>query len=376
LVDLVPVGLVPDSPKGTPPPPAPAPRIESVHESLSSPFVKTSISYSVTITCADITAARLHDAAVAAFQPNTVVVLRVSDDVSVDLRITDVTVQHKKFMIVKAQTTTGNISFKVYFSSLLQLFGLKDTQVAPAESYAAALIAWVVDSLNYHSRLTIVAEPPDILAMSAFHVAVSECGYRFDTDALESILGTAFPTAKVKRNTSNNSVLLNHTKTSGTQIFHSTGTTQLMGVRSEPDEYLAALRLLIAANPHVLIPQDKKRKRRKNMITGSSFVPREVPTKTMRTADNLAVESVSPLSEAQTATPPPPAPSVDCLLDELLETPQLCEELCAELNVAQDFDAQDFDAMDFEAKAEATSWLDEAKADATPWLDELELLIS
>mmetsp|Transcript_59328 Transcript_59328/g.140078 ORF Transcript_59328/g.140078 Transcript_59328/m.140078 type:complete len:358 (+) Transcript_59328:176-1249(+) len=335
-------------------------RLESVHESLSSPFVKTSVSYGVTLTGS---ARGLLEATLAAIGPaGTPHSVPVAGETS-ELLITDVTVQPNKFVIVKGALHGTNVSLKVYLTSYLQLFGLKDTAKATADVHAAALISWIINLLNAQG-MSLAASTPSVLAMSAFHVGVSESGYRFDADALEAVLRTVAPTAMISRNPRNNSVVVRHGPASGSQIFHATGTTQLMGVRSEPNEYMTALRLLIAANPHVLIPQDKKRKRRKNMITGTSFGMAEAPAKAMRGLENSSVETPSPIESPPPSTPSTVPTSAELVLEELLsvEDNGLTEELSAVL--AEHAVGAEESAMD------KLAWLDDEKADLPLFLTE------
>mmetsp|Transcript_35424 Transcript_35424/g.82458 ORF Transcript_35424/g.82458 Transcript_35424/m.82458 type:complete len:304 (+) Transcript_35424:280-1191(+) len=255
---------------------------------------------------------------------------------TVELHVTSVAFQHSKFVVVKAQFDKIKVSFKIYLSTSMQLFGFKDTGRASAEVYASSLVSYLTQSLQTRG-LGITADAAEVLAVSAFHVGVSECGYRFDVDALEAVLRSSVGAARITRNSRNNSVVIRHGPTSGSQIFHATGTMQLMGVRTSTEEYLAATRVLLAGNSHVLVAQDKKRKRRKGMITGDAF---SASAKTTRSeSDHHTSSAVAALHEQRITDA---TTSVDSVLDDLLVDNTLVDELHSVLSTENgtDHDAE------------------------------------
>mmetsp|Transcript_15859 Transcript_15859/g.37507 ORF Transcript_15859/g.37507 Transcript_15859/m.37507 type:complete len:317 (+) Transcript_15859:536-1486(+) len=102
-----------------------------------------------------------------------------------------------------------------------------------------------------------------VMSLSAFHEGVSEHGLQFDVDALEKAYLAEHPELELKRNQRNNSLVVRLGPKLGSQIFYTTGTTQLMGVRGDPNLHLTTLRRLLALHPAAVVVNTLGRKRRR-----------------------------------------------------------------------------------------------------------------
>mmetsp|Transcript_36082 Transcript_36082/g.83740 ORF Transcript_36082/g.83740 Transcript_36082/m.83740 type:complete len:273 (-) Transcript_36082:216-1034(-) len=201
-------------------------------------------------------------------------------DVHVDESRLDQGRRGTNFLVLKLKFLDMNVSAKIYTSRYVQLFGFKDT-VIEAEDAALFLLDLLLRVIN------MVAPDPfqapaelDVMARSAFHIGVSELGMCFDLSVIEALLrevaATSQPSMEVNRNARNGSVIVRHAG-EGSQIFHSTGTLQLMGVRGRPAHFLEATRQLLLNHPEALIHATRKRKKRANMLTGTCNVATPVP---------------------------------------------------------------------------------------------------
>mmetsp|Transcript_34914 Transcript_34914/g.81530 ORF Transcript_34914/g.81530 Transcript_34914/m.81530 type:complete len:250 (+) Transcript_34914:495-1244(+) len=102
-----------------------------------------------------------------------------------------------------------------------------------------------------------------VLSRSAFHAGVADLGLCLDLDQLQTVLSSLCPTATFSRSLRNKSLVMRNGSVVGAQIFHGTGTTQLMGARSEPAWHLELFRkALLDFSGVVLLSQNRRRRRR------------------------------------------------------------------------------------------------------------------
>jgi len=249
-------------------------------------------------------------------QPGTVHEVS-SSHFSADIEIDDVQLEASRaqkttnFILLKLKIMDMNVSVKIYHSRYVQLFGFKDTAVE-AENAALFVVGFLTSLIN--DGVTPPFDPPTgvtVMAISAFHVGVSELGMCFDLDVLERALratAATQPNMTIRRNTRNHSLILRLGEKCGSQLFHGTGTLQLMGIREPPASFLAATKALLERHPDALLGSTKKRKKRHNMLTGASF-----PTPTT----NAPMES-APCKRARPASPCEHASPAEATLHDLL----------------------------------------------------------
>jgi len=197
------------------------------------------------------------------------------------LRIDDVDVHYAgrnekntiTFVVVKAELMDLNVSIKLYHSRRFQLFGLADTHFS-ARDGAGVLLRFVAARLNDFAAQTglnlLLSDVDDLkeMAVSAVHDGVSECGLRFDIDALENALRkeqTRFTSMTISRNARNGALVVRWGDKIGAQMFYGTGTTQLMGVRGDTACFLERLRALVEGNADVVC-EGKARKRKRGVV--------------------------------------------------------------------------------------------------------------
>mmetsp|Transcript_25975 Transcript_25975/g.59876 ORF Transcript_25975/g.59876 Transcript_25975/m.59876 type:complete len:357 (-) Transcript_25975:285-1355(-) len=197
----------------------------------------------------------------------------VDGDVSFVLKVEEVTAKtqenkrnYNNFVALKLAFLQQRVTIKLYLTRYFQIHGLSDQADQSAAKSAELLVRAVACKLSEPARSPFL--PPDslkVLALSAFHPGVSEHNLRFDLNALEAAIHVETfgdPEVSVKRNPRNHSLIVRWGPVSGSQLFHTTGTTQLMGVRASPARQLEALADLLTRHPHVVVPAAGKVRRR------------------------------------------------------------------------------------------------------------------
>eukprot|EP00294_Goniomonas_avonlea_P003246 CAMPEP_0114551748 /NCGR_PEP_ID=MMETSP0114-20121206/6766_1 /TAXON_ID=31324 /ORGANISM="Goniomonas sp, Strain m" /LENGTH=481 /DNA_ID=CAMNT_0001736597 /DNA_START=108 /DNA_END=1554 /DNA_ORIENTATION=+ len=194
------------------------------------------------------------------------------------------------FIVIKFRfvTLSLNVSFKLYTTGYFQAFGFADTPKYSADRVADLVLRWAAAKINDQGRnpelLGFVA-PLKTMALSAFHEGVSGSGLRFDIDALERAFTAVHktnPDLVISRNHRNHSLVVRLGKKAGSQIFHGTGTIQLMGYREHPSHALARLRELAAEYPDIAIINVDGKLRKKRQRGQAAAACREL--KRSRTA--------------------------------------------------------------------------------------------
>mmetsp|Transcript_29020 Transcript_29020/g.67280 ORF Transcript_29020/g.67280 Transcript_29020/m.67280 type:complete len:478 (-) Transcript_29020:414-1847(-) len=224
----------------------------------------------------------------------------------------DISMKLSNFVVLKFSCAGLHLSLKLYHTRYFQVFGLGDTvqpNGEPLLALAAAelVVRFIMSKLNEleGQRFSHVNQLK-MMAMSAFHPGVSEVGMCFNVPALEPVLQAHVktqPEMAVTRNDRNHSLVLRLGQKLGSQLFHGTGTTQLMGTRVPPEEVLSRLRALVVANPKIVMRTEKKRKRRAVAVHARAapvqpVLPAPKPTKRRRKATPCTATPESALESA------------------------------------------------------------------------------
>lgn len=152
----------------------------------------------------------------------------------------------------------------------------QDVGELKAAEIAQIILQFVADRITQRGLASLVVGDISVMSLSAKHLGISECGFKFDMAALESALqsicgvGTeltltrnqrlifstpGFPLKNLCSWSRNHSLVVSKTgKKEGSQIFHATGCIQLMGWRGETDVVCHQLRELFLRFPLILIP--------------------------------------------------------------------------------------------------------------------------
>jgi len=191
------------------------------------------------------------------------------------------------------------VTLKVYQRRDLQIYGLRDTildeKQVTAHELAHIVSGFALSRLNemLGSQFTHLHKL-EMMAVFGSHPGVKDARLSFDLPVLQQLLSSAQkPGQTVTRNERNHSVILSMGKKLGSQIFHGTGTIQLMGTRVPADQVLIQLRQLVTSHPEVLLPTEEKRKRRYTTTSRPALpkarasAPSSPPTKRRRTPSSI-----------------------------------------------------------------------------------------
>mmetsp|Transcript_21988 Transcript_21988/g.51564 ORF Transcript_21988/g.51564 Transcript_21988/m.51564 type:complete len:427 (+) Transcript_21988:1002-2282(+) len=205
----------------------------------------------------------------------------------------------------------------MYRHRYFQLFGFADGEIA-AEDAAAVVARFALRKINeLRAPCLTGCTPLQSVSLSAIHDGVARYGLGFDLDVLHDALAAADPGLSCSRHSRNHSLIVNFGKGLGSQIYHATGTIQIMGVRSRPSQHAIALSDLLAANPAIVITPLKKRRVRIHQPTART----KRHTLGLSPTDGKPEPSSKKRGKPEPATPALPQPSVQQLqqLAQLLQ---------------------------------------------------------
>lgn len=245
-----------------------------VKDALSSKFKTTGVSYEGNFTALSTEPLSLSSIS-AIFGAVGCAHTYVDSTFSVTVVVEEIVAQHKdqknldllNYIVVKLNMFDNNITFKIYRNRYFQLFGIADTEVFSASTMLEWIIRFLISKLNEQSRVVgPPSSPPVLLALSANHRGISENGMRFNLEEVErafSDIHKGNPHFKITKNARNNSLVVHIGKKAGSQIYHGSGTVQLLGFRSPPETALEALRVMISEWPECVIASQTAVKLRK-----------------------------------------------------------------------------------------------------------------